>query len=299
MKQVDAIFCADLHIREDIPECRTDDYYQAQMSKLQFIKDLARDNNCPVLCAGDMFDTWRCSVGLVYDTMTRLPNKMIVIPGQHELPYHRINQLKRSPLAVLHAAHKARVLIQSVWQGTIAVRGSAFGNGIPSRELMKEKPVDVVIAHTMMWNKEKPYPQAPDEGNAAKVLNNRPDIRTLVTGDNHIPFVVRKSGRLLVNCGSMMRMSVDQADYKPCVWLWNKEENDVQQIPLPVQNGVVDTIKHQASKERDKRVEDFVRKLGEIDVTLDFCENIRRRIEQDDISQTVQELVWRCIDVSN
>ena len=51
--KADAILAADLHIRPDTPVCRTDDYWAAQERKIDFILDLMREHDCPLLVAGE------------------------------------------------------------------------------------------------------------------------------------------------------------------------------------------------------------------------------------------------------
>lgn len=304
MKDVSAILCADLHLREDTPACRLDDYRAAQSAKLDFIHKLRRELDVPVLCAGDVFHSWRCSVGLVTWAMTHLPHYgapghcqdcFYVVAGQHEIPYHKLSEIQRSPLYLLVQAGRAqRANIAKQMYG-FSVLGADFGVPLPFRKGEVEE-TDVLLAHHMVWHGEKPYPSAPDEGNAQELLERSP-FRTIVTGDNHKPFVLRHKGKLLVNCGSMMRMDVSQHDYKPCVWLWSFKTNEAEAVPLPIVEGVVDREHHVAKQERDERVQDFISKLGEVDVTLDFRENLRRRLDATpELRDQVKDIVWRALE---
>ena len=49
-----AILTADWHIRADVPICRTDDFFQAMSDKLDFILNLSKEHDCPILLAGDL-----------------------------------------------------------------------------------------------------------------------------------------------------------------------------------------------------------------------------------------------------
>ena len=48
-RNVTALFTSDLHLREDTPVCRTDDFLKAQIKKLKFLSALQAKHNCPVL----------------------------------------------------------------------------------------------------------------------------------------------------------------------------------------------------------------------------------------------------------
>jgi len=61
MKRVDAILVGDIHLRENKPICRTDDWEKVMKTKLTLIKDTAKKYNVPVICAGDVFHTWNAS----------------------------------------------------------------------------------------------------------------------------------------------------------------------------------------------------------------------------------------------
>ena len=71
--EVSAILCSDLHLREDVPICRTDDYISAQWKKMDFIAELQLKHNCPVLCGGDFFDYWKPSPKLLSSAIMSIP----------------------------------------------------------------------------------------------------------------------------------------------------------------------------------------------------------------------------------
>ena len=77
-KTPDAILTADWHLRDDVPVCRTDDYWAAQWTKIEFIVDLANEYDCPIYNAGDIFHKWKASPYLLYHTIYQI-NKMQTI----------------------------------------------------------------------------------------------------------------------------------------------------------------------------------------------------------------------------
>ena len=105
-----AIITADMHLRDTVPKCRTDDYWKAQSAKLQSIRDLQEQYQVPILDGGDMLDTWKSSPYLEGWAIDNLPDGIITVPGNHELPYHNVNRLDRSSLNVLGKAGKITIL---------------------------------------------------------------------------------------------------------------------------------------------------------------------------------------------
>ena len=80
-KKPDAILCADMHLRSDQPVARMDSYWETQFVKLNFIWQLQREQHCPILHAGDLFNHWKPSPHLLTKTMTHLPDAFYTVYG--------------------------------------------------------------------------------------------------------------------------------------------------------------------------------------------------------------------------
>ena len=76
--QVDFIVCSDIHYRATKPEARTDEFFKEQQNKILFIKKMQKKYDCPVLCAGDVFDHWRTSPEFEAWAIKNWPNNFIV-----------------------------------------------------------------------------------------------------------------------------------------------------------------------------------------------------------------------------
>ena len=107
--KADAILTADIHLSESTPISRIDDYQEAQRKKLKFLCGLQEKHKCPVLDAGDIFNHWKSSPWLLSQAYYWLPNNMVTIPGNHDLPEHSIKQYGKSALAFLEAVDKLQV----------------------------------------------------------------------------------------------------------------------------------------------------------------------------------------------
>lgn len=293
LRYADAIFCADLHLRETTPRCRTDNFREAMIGKLGLLRRLQSRYKCPVIIAGDIFDSWKCSHWLTRLACEMFPPMTWVIPGQHDLPGHRTDKVGHSPLGVLEAAGKVNLLMPSNQTvGKLDVVGAFFGD----EEEAKGKTGDVLVLHRMVWHREKPYPNAPDEGEAYSVLAKFPGFPLIVTGDNHIPFSVHRGGRVLVNCGSMMRTSSTQRNHQPVFWAYTKHRNVVTQISVHVDPHAVTESEKMEQKTKGE-FDDFLREVGKIGTSFpSFTENMKRFLQSHPQKGSIEHLIWEAME---
>ena len=115
-KEATAILTADIHLRDDIPVCRTDDFILTQAKKLDFISALQKQHSCPVLMAGDIFHKWKASPYLLAFAIEHFPKNSIAIAGQHDLPQHNFSNFDKSGLHVLEKAEIVKVLYNDDYQ---------------------------------------------------------------------------------------------------------------------------------------------------------------------------------------
>jgi len=280
MRKVDAIITADWHLRDDQPLCRTDDYWKAQWKKLQFIKELSYEHGSPVvLNAGDIFHKWKSSPRLLVQSIIHSKFPMIFIPGNHDLPQHNEKLYDKSSLNVLHLANHT-------------------SNNQPYHNL-KEHEIDgknILMLHQLTYKGKSPWPGCEDLS-ARELLKKYPDYHLIIIGDNHKPFTDTLNGRLLVNPGSLMRMTADQVNHKPRVYLWCAESNTVEIAYLPIESGVISREHIEQKKEREDRIEAFIEKLvDDIELDLSFTENLKKHISKNKIKKEVEQLIMECID---
>jgi DNA repair exonuclease SbcCD nuclease subunit len=293
-KKPTAILTADWHLREDQPVCRTDNFWEVQWKKLNFIKDLARINNCPVLLAGDLFNHWKPSPQLLTETIKNIPIQfseepaVSMIYGNHDLPQWNLSLSYKCGAYTLKKANIINILRGIHWteQPDIDQRPTTvFGYG-------------VILWHVMTFPAGKPPWPGCTDMTAEEILDKYPQFDLIVTGHNHKTFVVEKDGRLLVNPGSLTRQTADQADHHPCVFLWYAEDNTVEKVIIPHQEEGVISREHITQKEeRDGRIDRFISQLSsEYRVGLSFEENLERFKQKNDIGQPVMEIIRRAIE---
>lgn len=274
---VSAILIADIHLSDTVPAARTDDYFEAQVRKLRFILNLQKEHGgVPVLCSGDVFHHWKSSPWLLGVAFSYLPEGMITIPGNHDLPEHSMEQYKRSSLHLLELV-------------------------TPDLVVLKQNPAEfqighrrVCILHELIWPETHRHLQNVAGGRTAQeVLEDHADVDLVLTGDNHLPFVETNGKQLLVNPGSIMRRTADQIDHRPKCYLYYAESNTAKPVYLPIEAGVINRDHIEKVKERDDRITAYIDRMRMTwEVGLSFRQNLEAFFEENKTSRKVVELIW-------
>lgn len=249
-KAPNAILTGDWHIRETKPLCRVDDFEKTLWRKIRFISKVQKKYGCPVLHSGDLFHHWKPSPYLIAKTIKNLPKQFYSVYGNHDLPDNTMEQKHKSGLYAV-ASGKGLTEIE-------------YGNW---DDLDKEPTYldiggrKVLVMHIYVTNDKKFWNT--EDQKAHLLFKKYPEADLILTGDNHIPFVLKtKTGRLLVNPGPITRQDASQVDYKPRIYLYYADENKVIPLPIPIDKDAV-TDEHIRSKQlKDAKSEAFVNSLN-------------------------------------
>jgi DNA repair exonuclease SbcCD nuclease subunit len=303
--EASAILIADLHLTESTPISRVDDYLAAQLRKLEFLQDLSNQNDgCPILCAGDLFDKWKSSPWLIAWVFEHFPNPMKSIPGNHELPMHSLENYDKSALHLLEMVCEEDSFDVLKNEGISLGDGLLYVYGIPFGHLDDFDPVKeipdasglrrILLLHELTWKEKKPT-WAANSYSAKELLDRFGDFFDLiVTGDNHESFVVKGKSALLVNPGSMMRMTADQADFQPRCFLYYADANEITPVEFPIEEGVHSREHLDRVKERDERIEAYIERMkSNWKGGLSFEENLREFFSANKTPKKVRDLIWR------
>lgn len=307
-----AILTADLHITDQTPVCRTDDYRAAFEKKLTWLHNLANTHDIPIIDAGDTFDHWKPSPELLAWAFTHCPGaaemggcERYTVPGNHDLPQHNLGLLAKSGLHVLHTVGHSIVLERPVKVGsTFALYPFPWGvKPVPLTQDMKfNASRHVAVAHVMTYKGRKPYPTCSELG-ASLLLSKLDGYDLVVTGHNHKSFVAEVDGRLLVNPGSLMRATADQMGHVPGVWIWFAESNTVDFVEAPHTPAAECMTRVHLEKEidRDDRVSAFVEVVAQAgQMSLSFETNIEAALgqyatEHPENAPDVSTAVWAAV----
>ena len=280
-----------MHLREDTPVCRTDNYSERQWIKVDFISELQKQLDCPVIHAGDLFDHWKPSPYLLRKAILHLPNNFYTVYGQHDLPQHNLKLVNKCGINVLEAAKKLTILPTCHWGQSPKESSLLF-----ARESRHEEDRKVLVWHHLTYI-SKPFPGATG-GMAQGILRKYPQFDLIVTGDNHESFVEEYKGRLLVNTGSMMRMDADQTNHKPCVYIWYAEDNSIEVKYLPYEEGVVSREHLERKKQRDKRLSAFISRLtGKYKVKMSFEENLQQFEKANKVDSEIINIIYKSLEL--
>jgi DNA repair exonuclease SbcCD nuclease subunit len=293
MKIPDFILTADWHLREDTPVCRTDNFWETQWKKVDFVSELQKKHDCPVLHAGDLFDHWKPSPYLLSKTIEHLPKEFYTVYGNHDLLYNNLDLKEKNGVHVLEKAGKLKILNEASW-GQIPNKGSfIFELEKPKKgeELwVSEKHRKILVWHKFVYVGKEPFPGA--KGKARSILNKYPQFDLIVTGDNHQSFVYLFDGRLLVNCGSLMRQTADQINFEPKVWLYYAADNSVEPVIIPHDKNAVSREHIITIEQRDERLDAYISRLNDnIQTTLSLEENMKRFLAKNRIRGQVKRII--------
>jgi hypothetical protein len=94
-----------------------------------------------------------------------------------------------------------------------------------------------------------------------------------------------------------MRMDADQIDHKPCVWLWFAEDNSVEQVFIPIEQGIISREHLERKEERDARIDAFVSRLDtEWEAEVSFEQNLETHFKANQIRTSVKEIIYSSLE---
>ena len=301
-KKVVAILTSDIHLRDDVPRCRIDDYWNTQARKIEFIRDLQEEYECYVLDGGDLFNKWKSSPMLLAWTIVNLPDKMITVAGNHDLPQHNMNLYYKSSLNVIDKAE--RIIVPHVCRISedMDVYCSPWVDNISKLDFSRfefEDEKKILLLHTMTYHNEIPFPGAEKTvDNALGILDKLPQFDLILVGHNHKPFIVEDDGRKIISVGSLMRTAVDQKDYKPRVLLLY-DDLSVKSVPVPIEDSDL-CIRTAVDEDEEvvdtESIEYFVEKVKEgAEIGLSFEDNLEYYFKLNDVKESTRSMIWEMV----
>ena len=311
-ENVIAILCADLHLTIKPPIWRSAEpnWLEAQANPLDEIQCLQNKyNGCPILCAGDIFDSWNCSPELINWVIECLPDNMYCIPGQHDLPLHQYEDIHKSAYWTLVVAEKIENLLLSTpctavqFFEKIVLYGFPYGTSFKKssfdNSIFNDTPLNIALVHDYVWHGNNKYPNAPVEnhiGRAGEMIGNKfLGYDVIVYGDNHKGFCIKVKGTTIFNCGTLMRRASDEIDYKPQVGLLLESGKVIPYYLDISKDKYLDTIPEIEEKNID--IEDFIKELEKLGNTaLDFHNAVTQFMEKMKTVPEVQKIVLEAME---
>ncbi len=262
-----AILVADVHLSLNPPVCRALEpcWFSAMARSLFQIAELSERHDAPVLCAGDLFDRWNSPPELINFALASLPD-IYSIPGQHDLPLHRLDLIERSAYHTLTLTEKVKDLSsgQVVRLGGLAVQGFPWGEPLKPCEIDVPGVLAVALVHSFIWKSKKTgYPGAPEEGKLPAYKKAMEGWDVVVFGDNHKGFLTKSGETVVLNCGTVFRRRTDEVEYRPHVGLL-RQSGEVELQYLDTAKDVIEAKKETDWEPNRESLKAFVEDLSRL-----------------------------------
>jgi DNA repair exonuclease SbcCD nuclease subunit len=294
------LITGDWHLRWGKPRYRVDDYTETQLRKIYYILDKASDFECTaILQPGDMTENYPVPK-FHYRLLQRYINEfrsgfgIKTVWGQHDGNYHA--DFENTPLKVMEAAGAVFIYDQGHYsfidpeEPHITLYGVGWGEVIPVPRDFND--FNILLIHKMIsnsdyWSGHVAYTDA-----QAFLASQPYDL--IVSGDNHKHFYVVAHGKILINCGSLMRTNIDQVDHQPVFYIFDTDTKTFEEhkIPIAPAEEVFDVENYERLTSDRKEVRAFVEELGrrgELD-GFDFEQDL-----QDVLDENPNEVMARLI----
>jgi DNA repair exonuclease SbcCD nuclease subunit len=279
------LITGDWHIDHNRPERRVDDYWETVKRKVQWIIELKQKEGCiSILQPGDFFNSHKANdflkrwviACLKYTGVSINEVMMNTVFGQHDLRYHS-SDIKNTPLSVLDVSGVIAIAgPDPINLGPVHIYGASWYEDIP--EPLATNVINILITHRMIVKNKKVW-EGQEDVTFGNILLKTSGFDLTVSGDNHQHFTISsKSGKHLVNCGSLLRTNIDQVDHTPIVYVYDTAQRTItpHEIPCEPFDKVFNMAVYEDEKEKDEKMEAFVERLtGDVELEgLDFIKNM-------------------------
>lgn len=225
--RVIAILCGDIHLAPRAPVARSaePDWYAAMQRPLHELHALSEEHEAIIICSGDLFDRWNSPPELINFAIRNVP-AMWCIPGQHDLPNHRYDDIRRSAFWTLVECEQIRMLDPVTprrFGRELTVTAFPWGFDVgPLEESLRETLPDAVhlcVAHSYIWKQGYGFPGAPEDKRLGAYREVLQTYDAALFGDNHSGFLATARDCNVLNNGTLMRRRSDEFKYRPHVGL--------------------------------------------------------------------------------
>jgi DNA repair exonuclease SbcCD nuclease subunit len=265
---------------------------------------LTASYQCPVICAGDIFDKYKEDTELVNYMIKRLRHFKCIyaIPGQHDLPNHNLKQINRSSFQTLVLSKVIKHLSYEKCNGlelygfpySIPLAPPTAGGHEPDPDCLQ-----VAVVHDYVWIPGHSFDDklAPKEKKVSRKRLREKGYNVIVYGDNHKGFSYQTGATTIFNCGTLMRRKSDEENYRPMVGLLHSN-GEVQEHFLEIGSDCHLTKEEAAEKpEEDFDMTVLAKELAKLGRSaLDFEAAIRQFHLTNKTPKTVQQIIQEAME---
>lgn len=316
--EVIAVAVSDLHLDHKPPSARLEKgsgWYKVMSRQLEELKTLCIKYDCPLIVAGDVFnDGWRTTrtppelVNFAIEHFSHF-KQVFAVPGQHDLPYHRYEDLEKSAYYTLV---KAGVITDLKPNNPVKYvtkekyRFNLYGYPWGSKYLPEKLDGDVLkvaVVHRYCWADGHSHPGASEKDHVCEVPRQFPGFNVVIFGDNHRGFskstriVDQKTVTLVVNCGTFFRRTSAEKDYQPRAYLICKDGTvSYYDYYTTVQDK---WVSYQGLVESRSAVDKFAASLDDIKVAWEsFPTTVVDEMKRRGVDSKVRKAVLKCLEDS-
>jgi len=318
-KKAIGILSADYHLSHKPPVWRSNepDWYAAMQRPLDEIRELSDKYKCPVLCAGDIFDKWNSPpelinwvIQLLRKTGEPFGPTFYSIPGQHDIPNHNFDEIKRSAYETICKTAICDLpcgegALENIASQEMTIWPFPFGFKIRP-EKRETKFLKVALVHNYVWMPGHSYPNAPKEKqiplygkhNKNMVGDKYFGYDVIIYGDNHKGFQTQIGKTTIFNCGTLMRRKSDEENYRPMVGLLYSD-GSVEPHYLDISKDKHLTAEEAKPREQVEELDmdelaDELRKLGSS--ALDFADAVKQYCQSKGVDKPVQDIILKAME---
>lgn len=300
--EVVAILCSDIHLSSRAPIARSVEecWFAAMERQLKQLRDLQRKYQCPVVCAGDIFDRWYSTPELINFALESLPDDLYAVPGQHDLPDHSMDEIHRGAYWTLVKAGKVTHLSGRTDLDNLILYGYGWQQKLkpPSKDAIRDKRLKLAVVHRYCWNSKRTcYPGAPEEGRADNIIKAVKGVEAIVTGDNHKGFCLNVNSPVLINPGTFFRRKIDEKDHEPNVGLLHPDGTITTHFLDCKDDKFIDVDKGLELLEKGLDLTELVDDLKSLgNGTLDFVEALFQYLDKNGVSKAVRKHITNSME---
>jgi len=309
-----AILTADIHLSHTAPAARSHepDWYEAMRRQFEWLRQIQYDlrivgtsgvsYRIPILIASDIFHKYNPPVELVNFALRELPDGIYAVPGQHDLPFHNMDDIHKSAYwtlveagKIVNIQHKIPILVE-LPDTTLRLHGFPFGKPLQPCEYTPEETINIAVIHEYCWQERVCYPGASPDKTVESHRTRAGSYDILVFGDNHIPHEDCSKTPAIFNCGGFYRRTIDEVDYRPSVGILYSDKT-IRREYIPVTEDIF--IAKQESPTLDQNISDFVKYLANTTTNpLDVEEVVRQYVIAHDVPEPVQREISRLLELA-
>ncbi len=299
MRRPIALAISDIHLSHVPPTARSAelDWMDAQARVFDQLASIC--DQCgypPLLIAGDLFHRWQSPPELIYfalGVIDKISSPIYAVPGQHDLPNHRLDHMHRAPYGVLERVQSIHdVSNQTIELDDFVLNGFPWGHYATKPPQKTQKP-RIALVHAYCWTTDRTYPGAHKKHHVSAWSKHFQGYDLAIFGDNHHRFIVRGQPTV-INCGCFIPRTMNERDCIPTVTAIydDLETRDfpLDGVPAQWQVGLATE-----SMEEDAKKSQFVEALARFDFSgTDFGQLVEQYITALDpgpLKNTMREIL--------